>query len=76
MHVAIMGEAQCMMIEASMLSANDHETSLVMCVYATSLSHFTLIMAVKISHIFRPIIYHFHVCFVCHCRSILVSLIL
>ena len=32
MHVAIMGEAQCMMIEASMLSANDHETSLVMCV--------------------------------------------
>ena len=31
-HVAIMGEAQCMMIEASMLSANDHETSLVMCV--------------------------------------------
>ena len=27
MHVAIMGEAQCMMIEASMLSANDHETS-------------------------------------------------
>ena len=23
MHVAIMGEAQCMMIEASMLSAND-----------------------------------------------------
>ena len=56
MHVAIMGEAQCMMIEASMLSANDHETSLVMCVYTTSLSHFTLIMAVKISHIFRPII--------------------
>ena len=32
MHVAIMGEAQCMMIEAGMLSANDHETSLVMCV--------------------------------------------
>ena len=60
MHVAIMGEAQCMMIEASMLSANDHETSLVMCVcvcvYTTSLSHFTFIMAVKISHIFRQII--------------------
>ena len=59
-HVAIMGEAQCMMIEASMLSANDHETSLVMCVCVcvcvctTSLSHFTFIMAVncKISHIF------------------------
>ena len=54
MHVvAIMGDSQCMMIEASMLSANDHETYSCcdVCVYTTSLSHFTLIMAVKIPYL-------------------------
>ena len=79
MHVAIMGEAQCMMIEASMLSANDHETS---CgrihhnVCIRLLCHILHSLWLSRFPISFDRSYHFHVCFVCHCRSILVSLIL